>query len=155
MSTKNPTLVHFRHFSSLLTHNHRVSSYLLAYKAPDNRQPATGLYICRESSTNSPFLCKTNPISPDFAPKTRILPKNKANSNPIKPNSNPIQSQFKPNSNPIKPNFKPVPLVAAKPLAKPDEAVPQFLSTVALCKGGLILIFIILFFFVLLTVFQR
>ncbi len=42
MSIENPTLAHFRHFSSLFT-------------------PSL-LYICRESSTNHLFLCKTKPI---------------------------------------------------------------------------------------------
>ncbi len=34
MSIENPTLVHFRHFSSLLTNEYQESSYLRAYKAP-------------------------------------------------------------------------------------------------------------------------
>jgi len=42
MIIENPTLAHFRHFSSLFT--------------------PSPLYICREPSTNHPFLCKTNPI---------------------------------------------------------------------------------------------
>jgi hypothetical protein len=42
MIIDNPTLVHFRHFSSLFT--------------------PSALYICREPSTNQLFLCKTNPI---------------------------------------------------------------------------------------------
>ena len=33
MSIENPTLVHFRHFSSLLTNEYQASSYLRAYKA--------------------------------------------------------------------------------------------------------------------------
>ncbi len=56
MSIENPTLAHFRHFSSLyftLAHFRHFSS--LFTNSP--------LYICRESSTNQPFLCKTNPIS--------------------------------------------------------------------------------------------
>ncbi len=137
MSIENPTLAHFRHFSSLLTNEYPVSS--IQY-----RLSRRSLWRSREyRSHKKTFLCKTNPIYPDFAPKTRILPKNKANSNPIKANSNPIQSQFKPNqtqpvvslpalpalslskgarskcrtyfnpnmpkTNPNKPNFKPVP----------------------------------------------
>ncbi len=47
---------------------------------------------------------KTNPIQ--------------SQSNPIKPNFNPPA----PKTNPIKPNFKPPPLVAAKPLAKPNRS---------------------------------
>jgi len=34
ISIAYPTLVHFRHFSSLLTHKYQESSYLCAYKAP-------------------------------------------------------------------------------------------------------------------------
>ena len=45
--------------------------------------PIRHLYICRESSTNSPLLCKTNPIFPTYAPKTTIPKK-----------TNPIQTQF-------------------------------------------------------------
>ena len=76
-------------------------------------------YICREPSTNHPFLCKTNPILSavgglqmyvsiflKMAYKNKhnwTLGENKPNSNPIKPNlsqfrcqSNPKQTQFKP-----------------------------------------------------------
>jgi len=93
MSIENPTLAHFRHFSSLLTIEHRVSS---------NQRPATR--SARTSAHKKTFLCKTNPIFPDFAPKTRILPKNKPNSNPIKAN----QSQFKPNFRKAKMNVSSV-----------------------------------------------
>ncbi|MFZ2147903.1 MAG: hypothetical protein WAV28_11845, partial [Sedimentisphaerales bacterium] len=70
MSIENPTLAHFRHFSSLFT-------YLPAYKAAVIYVPIRPYiyvpirpyiyvpirhYICRELSTNQPFLCKTNPI---------------------------------------------------------------------------------------------
>jgi hypothetical protein len=64
------------------------------------------LYICRESSTNPPFLCKTNPISPIFHLETKIMPKNKAKTNPIQTQFNPKQSQFKPKQSQFKPNFK-------------------------------------------------
>jgi hypothetical protein len=53
-SIENPTLAHFRHFSSLFT-------YLPAYKAAVIYVPIRH-YICRGFSTNQPFLCKTNPI---------------------------------------------------------------------------------------------
>ena len=36
---------------------------LPAYKAADIYVPIRHLYICRERSTNQPFLRKTNPIS--------------------------------------------------------------------------------------------
>jgi len=51
MSIENPTLAHFRHFSSLFTNLPAYKAlYLRAYKAP--------LYTCRESSTNRPFYAK-------------------------------------------------------------------------------------------------
>jgi len=46
------------------------------------------LYICRESSTNPPFLKKRTQFFPVFGPKTAILPKNE-------PKTNPKQTQFK------------------------------------------------------------
>jgi len=122
------------------------------------------LRASRRRAHKKTFLCKTNPISPDFAPKTAVWKKNKPNQSQFKPNSNPIQSQSNPisetpkmnvnlyviedyenetvfrpkNTNPNKPNFKPPPLVAAKPLAKPDAAVPQFLSAIASAKADLL-----------------
>jgi len=63
MSIENPTLAHFRHFSSLFTKLTSCKAlYLRAYKAPDIYVPIRH-YICREPSTNQLFLCKTNPIS--------------------------------------------------------------------------------------------
>jgi len=50
MSIENPTLAHFRHFSSLFTN-------LSAYKAADIYVPIRH-YICRERSTNRPFYAK-------------------------------------------------------------------------------------------------
>ena len=62
-SIENPTLAHFRHFSSLLTNLPAYKAlYLRAYKAPDIYVPIRH-YICRGFSTNQLFLCKTNPIS--------------------------------------------------------------------------------------------
>ena len=116
MSIKNPTLAHFRHFSSLFT--------------------PSPLYICRERSTNQLLFMQNKPnlldakmnvnslITTDYENKwQRRVRKNKPNSNPIKPNlrkakmnvnsfitkdyrkktlsqsekTNPIQTQFKPN----------------------------------------------------------
>jgi len=127
MSIENPTLAHFRHFSSLFTPSH--------------------LYICRGFSTNQPFLCKTNPIlsavgglqmnvnsliTKDYENKwQRRVRKNKPNSNPIQTQSNPIcrmpkmsvnsiltkdyerydifaVPENKPNSNPIQTQSKPI-----------------------------------------------
>jgi len=82
-SIENPTLAHFRHFSSLFTN-------LRAYKAP--------LYNCRGFSTNQPFYAKqtqfqkkSNDVSFLYTmiyenKSDRTLGENKPNSNPIKPN---------------------------------------------------------------------
>jgi hypothetical protein len=75
-----------------------LSNYLPAYKAADIYVPIRH-YICREPSTNQPFLCKTNPIlsavgglqmnvypynTTDYENKSnRTLGENKPNSNPI------------------------------------------------------------------------
>ena len=79
MRIENPTLSaaadlahfrHFKHFSSFFTNLPAYKAlylraykalYLRAYKAPDIYVPIRH-YICRELSTNQPFLCKTNPI---------------------------------------------------------------------------------------------
>ncbi len=82
MRIENPTLAHFRHFSSLFT--------------------LSPLYICRDASTNHLFLCKTNPIlsavgglqmnvnlynTTDYENKwQRRVRKNKPKTNPNKPN---------------------------------------------------------------------
>ncbi len=78
-SIDNPTLAHFRHFSSLFTLSH--------------------LYICRESSTNQLLFMQNKPNVKDAQINvnsymkskyekldTWLSGKNKANSNPIKPN---------------------------------------------------------------------
>jgi len=65
------------------------------------------------------FKANSNPIKP--------------NSNPIKPNSNPIQSQSNPISNPISNH----PRLSRRSLWRRRTAViPQFLSPIALYKGG-------------------
>ncbi len=51
MSIENPTLAHFRHFSSLFTN-------FPAYKEAVIYVPIRHLYICRERSTNQPFYAK-------------------------------------------------------------------------------------------------
>jgi len=78
-SIENPTLAHFRHFSSLFTPSH--------------------LYICRESSTNQLLFMQNKPnfrkakmyisiyYTKVYKNKTAFRRgKNKPNSNPIKPN---------------------------------------------------------------------
>ncbi len=121
MSIKNPTLAHFRHFSSLFT--------------------PSPLYICRETSTNQPFYAKRTQFPKKSNERKSIYYNGlwkycqldtwwkqtqfKANSNPIKPNLPDAQMSVnsiltkdyerndifavpenKPNSNPIKANFK-------------------------------------------------
>jgi len=79
MSIENPTLAHFRHFSSLFT--------------------LSLLYICREPSTNQLLFMQNKPNSLnvqiyiniyDTKDYKNFIPlagyKNKPNSNPIKPN---------------------------------------------------------------------
>jgi hypothetical protein len=82
MSIENPTLVHFRHFSSLLTN-----------------LPSTtveGALQIRPFLTNKPNfpddqMNVSTVITKDYEQLTmNNEPKNKANSNPIKPNSKPI-----------------------------------------------------------------
>ncbi len=79
-------------------HNHRESKI----ENPVIYVPIRHLYICRESSTNQPFLCKTNPILSavgglqmnvklynikDYENKLDwTLGENKPNSYPTKPN---------------------------------------------------------------------
>jgi len=102
MRIENPTLAHFRHFirrggfSPLFTN-------LPAYKAADIYVPIRH-YICREPSTNQPFLCKTNPILSAVGGLqmnvSSIITKYYENK------SNWTLGENKPNSNPIKPNLK-------------------------------------------------
>jgi len=90
-SIENPTLAHFRHFSSLFTN-------LPAYKAADIYVPIRH-YICRDSSTNQLLFMQNKPnfkyaqINVNSCMKSKYVKldtwlsgKNKANSNPIKPN---------------------------------------------------------------------
>ena len=98
-SIENPTLAHFRHFSSLFTNLSAYKAlYLRAYKAPDIYVPIRH-YICRESSTNQLLFMQNKPnfrkakMNVKFCKKMayeKFIPlagqKNKPNSNPIKPN---------------------------------------------------------------------
>jgi len=95
-SIENPTLAHFRHFSSLLTPSP-------AYKAANIYVPIRH-YICRESSTNQLFLCKTNPIfSAVGGLQMNVKSYNTADHENI---ANWTLGENKPNSNPIKPNLR-------------------------------------------------
>jgi len=94
MSIENPTLAHFRHFSSLFTN-------LPAYKAADIYVPIRH-YICREPSTNQLLFMQNKP---NFQKSQMNLnPYNTTNYENI---SDWTLGENKPNSNPIKPNFKP------------------------------------------------
>jgi hypothetical protein len=90
-SNENPTLAHFRHFSSLFTN-------LSAYKAADIYVPIRH-YICRESSTNQPFYAKQTQF-----PKSQMNV-NIYNTTDYENISDWTIGQSKPNSNPIKPNL--------------------------------------------------
>ncbi len=81
-SIENPTLAHFRHFSSLFTLSH--------------------LYICRESSTNQPLFMQNKPNFQKVKMNVSILltrdyeniGQRRVRKN--KPNSNPISNAHKP-----------------------------------------------------------
>ncbi len=99
-SIENPTLAHFRHFSSLFTNLPAYKGlYLRAYKAPDIYVPIRH-YICRESSTNRPFYAKQTQF-----PKSQMNVK-PYNTSDYENKSNWTIGENKPNSNPIKPNLK-------------------------------------------------
>jgi len=94
MSIENPTLAHFRHFSSLFTN-------LPAYKAPDIYVPIRHLYICRELSTNQLLFMQNKPNFQDTQMNVNIYDtKDYKNFIPLAGQKN------KPNSNPNKPNFR-------------------------------------------------
>ena len=100
MSIENPTLAHFRHFSSLFTNLPAYKAlYLRAYKAPDIYVPIRHLYICREPSTNQLLFMQNKPNSLNVQIYINVYDtkvyknetasgsrKNKPNSNPNKPN---------------------------------------------------------------------
>jgi len=66
----------------------------------------SGLYICKESSTKSPFLCKTKPISKSRQRPQTLLHKQltKKFAPPVTQKTKPIQSQTKPISKSAKMN---------------------------------------------------
>ena len=93
MSIENPTLAHFRHFSSLFTN-------LPAYKAADIYVPIRH-YICREPSTNQLLFMQNKPNFKDAQMNvTSFYTVDYENI------SDWTLGQNKPNSNPIKPNFR-------------------------------------------------
>ncbi|HIJ53089.1 MAG TPA: hypothetical protein HPP66_08040 [Planctomycetes bacterium] len=101
----NPTLAHFRHFSSLFT-NFPSTFVVSALQISTFMQNKPNL---RNAQMNV-----SRVSTKDYEKRTLgERGKNKPNSNPIQTQSNPIkankmpkQTQFKPNTNPNKPNFK-------------------------------------------------
>ncbi|MFB0554353.1 MAG: hypothetical protein ACETWQ_13690 [Phycisphaerae bacterium] len=94
MSINNPTLAHFRHFSSLFTN-------LPAYKAAVIYVPIRHLYICRERSTNQLFFMQNKP---NLVRRRRIA--NVYDTMAYENKHNWTLGQNKPNSNPNKPNLR-------------------------------------------------
>jgi hypothetical protein len=74
MSIENPTLVHFRHFSSLLTNEYRVSRYeSFMQNKPNFRNVQMAVTLVKTMTNNNKprtmnneRLCKTNPIKANF-----------------------------------------------------------------------------------------
>ena len=93
MSIENPTLAHFRHFSSLFTN-------LPAYKAAVIYVPIRH-YICRESSTNQLLFMQNKPNFRKAKMNVNsLITMNYKNFIPLAGQKN------KPNSNPNKPNLQ-------------------------------------------------
>jgi len=96
-----------------MNYEHSTISYRLTQNVPRNTKYEIFLYICRESSTNSPLFMQNEPNfqksqmnvnlynTTDYENKSNwTLGENEPNQSqlkPIKANSNPIQSQYKPN----------------------------------------------------------
>jgi hypothetical protein len=95
MSTNYPTLVHFRHFRSLLTNLTLVSCLL----SPVFCILSTIILYSRLHT-----FMQNKPNFPHFSPEKTDFKKNKANSNPIQSQFNPIRTQLKPIQNQFKPN---------------------------------------------------
>ncbi len=105
MSIENPTLAHFRHFSSLFTN--------LPSTSVENVLQISSFYAKQTQFTKCPNklnLFNNNELY-NFCQSDKS--QKQTQSNPIqsqyKPNSNPImakQSQYKAKTNPNKPNFK-------------------------------------------------
>ena len=97
MSIDNPTLAHFRHFSSLYTnlHSTTVENSLQIRPFMQNKANFGNVKMNITFDTTSNYK--------EFDPLGGS--KNKANSNPIQSQFKPKQTQFKPISNPIKPNL--------------------------------------------------
>ena len=98
MSIENPTLAHFRHFSSLFTK--------LPSTTVENSLQITPFYAKQSQfqKRQNEHNFRHDKILRDFIPLTG--PKNKPNSKPIQTQFNPKQTQFKPNKAKNKPNFR-------------------------------------------------
>jgi len=144
ISIENPALVHFRHFSSLLT--------------------IFSIYICRDTSTNVMSALQINLFlqnEPNFRKSqvnvtafitreyvqmdTWSIRKNEPKTNPNEPNTNPIlanKTTIRTQTNPIRTQFKPN-LSCRSPLAKQEQTQFQtrctlsgsFLFFTFLCPG--------------------
>ncbi len=114
MSIENPTLVHFRHFSSLLTHEYPESSLSPNVVIGDPTVPVRhmstvhGIFTTVEDSLQiDPFLTNkanfrksqvnvTSLITKDYENKSNwTLGENKPNSKPIQTQTNPIKANFR------------------------------------------------------------
>ena len=100
MSIENPTLAHFRHFSSLFTK--------LPSTTVENSLQITPFYAKQSQfqKRQNEHNFRHDKILRDFMPLTG--PKNKPNSKPIQTQFNPKQSQLKPIQTQNKPNSKPI-----------------------------------------------
>jgi len=103
MSIENPTLAHFRHFSSLFTNlpSTTVENALQIAHFMQNKPnlPKAKMNVNKVSTKNyeNETLGKRGKNKPNSKPI-------QTQSNPIKANKMPKQTQFKANTNPIKPN---------------------------------------------------
>ena len=96
MCIENPTLVHFRHFSSLLTNDLRSTK---DYVRKNN------LFMQNKANFQKVKLNVNRVLTKDYVKRTLGQ---LGKQSQFKANSKPIQSQFKANSKPIKANSKPI-----------------------------------------------
>jgi len=104
MSIENPTLVHFRHFRSLLNNEIRNTQYEIRSTKDYVRNYKQNMQ--NKANFQKSQMNVSNGLTMNYEQMdTWSGGKNKPNSKPIqtqfKANSNPIQTQYKPNSNPI------------------------------------------------------
>ena len=123
MSIENPTLVHFRHFSSLLTNENRESSIqyrlsaIASAKAGVSRAQKN-LFMQNKPNLPNAQMNVSSVLTKDYVNiRLRRRFKNKANQTQFKANSKPIkpkQTQFKPKQT----QFQTHPLLAIKRFKK-------------------------------------